>query len=509
MLSRVSSSALEGIVAHPVEVEVSITSGLPSFSVVGLPHSSVREGRERIVAALKHSGWPLQPRRVTVNLAPADLRKGGSAFDVPVAVGILTAAGVVSPESTAGCAFVGELGLDGALRPVRGALALVAAARDAGASTVFVPHDNAPEAGLVDRVGIRAARSLRQIVAHLTGTGEVPTVVPPHGATSAAVGGPDLIEVRGQAVAKRALEIAAAGGHNVLLVGPPGTGKTLLARRLPGILPPPTPSEFLEIVRVHSAAGRIPHGALPPRKRPFRAPHHSVSHAGLVGGGAPVRTGEVSLAHRGVLFLDELPEFRRAAVESLRQPLEDGVVTIARANAHLTFPARFVLVAAMNPCPCGHRGDGSERCVCDDARVARYRSRVSGPVLDRIDLHVPVAPVSIDDLRRPPSGPRSADIRHRVVEARARQRERLGAEASCNAEMGPGPLRRHAKVRPGVARLLQNAIDRMGLSARGYHRILKVSRTIADLDGSDAIGEEHAAEAVQYRALDRNAGGGG
>jgi magnesium chelatase family protein len=503
MLSRVHTAALQGIVAHPVQVEVSITSGLPTFTVVGLPQSAVREGRERVVAALKHSGWPLQPRRVTVNLAPADLRKEGSAFDLPVAVGLLVAAGVVPAEAVRGWAFVGELGLDGSLRPVRGVLALASASRDAGTRRLVVPPENGTEATLVEGAEVYTAVSLRAVVDHFAG-GEVLPRVDHTPLRSSEATGPDLIDVRGQRVAKRALEIAAAGGHNLLLVGPPGSGKTLLARRLPGILPPPTREEFLEIVRVHSVAGRLPFGRLPATRRPFRAPHHSVSHAGLVGGGNPARTGEVSLAHRGVLFLDELPEFRRAAVESLRQPLEDGVLTLARANAHLTFPARFVLVAAMNPCPCGHHGDGSDRCVCEPTHVQRYRGRVSGPVLDRIDLHVPVAPVSIDDLRGPPTGPRSADVRRRVVKARGRQEARLaGSSAWCNAEMGPELLRRHVRVKPRVARLVQRALERMSLSARGYHRILKVARTIADLAGADEVSELHAAEAVQYREMDR------
>ncbi|MBT8335052.1 MAG: YifB family Mg chelatase-like AAA ATPase [Gemmatimonadetes bacterium] len=502
MLARIRTAALHGVDARPVVAEVSVTQGLPTFTVVGLPHGAVREGRERVVAALKHSGWSPPPRRITVNLAPADLRKEGSAFDLPIALGLLVVSGVLRPDDVEGLGFFGELGLDGGLRPVRGALSLVSGCVQAGAARVIVPPDNGTEAAHHRGVEVRVAASLTELVEGLRGDRPLAAPSPPVPRRTRPRF--DLRDVRGQEIAKRALEIAAAGGHNVLLLGPPGTGKTLLARRLPGLLPPPTRSETLEVVRVHSVAGGEGASEVLGGRRPFRAPHHSVSSVGLVGGGRPPRPGEISLAHRGVLFLDELPEFGRRTLETLRQPMEEGVVTLARASGHWSYPARFLLVAAMNPCPCGHFGDGSDRCGCDAAAVARYRARVSGPLLDRIDLHVPVEPVPFEVLRGGATGPSSDDVRARVCVARERQRRRLeGTGAQSNAEMGPALLRRHAPIPSTVARLLQRALDRLGLSARAYHRVLKTARTLADLDGASRISEAHAAEAVQYRELDR------
>ena len=368
----------------------------------------------------------------------------------------------------------------------------------------MVPPGNGTEAGFVEGIELCTASTLAELVSGLRG--EVELATPPEARRRLERSTLDFREVRGQHVAKRALEIAAAGGHNALLLGPPGAGKTLLARRLPGLLPPPTRAETVEIVRVHSVAGGAGAAEAVAGRRPFRAPHHTVSAVGLAGGGAPPRPGEISLAHRGVLFLDELPEFGRRSLETLRQPMEEGVVTLARASGHWSYPARFLLVAAMNPCPCGHYGDGSERCGCEPAAVTRYRSRVSGPLLDRIDLHVPVEAVPFETLRGPPTGPTSEQVRVRVAGARERQCRRLeGTGCGSNAEMGPALLRKHAPIAPSVARLLQSALDRLGLSARAYHRILKTARTIADLEGASRITEDHAAEAVQYRELDREA----
>ena len=499
MLARILSAALLGVEAVLVRVEVDVSSGLPAFMTVGLPDSAVRESRERVRTAIRNAGFAFPLDRITVNLAPADLRKEGAAFDLPIALGILAATGLLKPRDEP-FVVVGELALDGQIQPVRGTLAVVLACRRRGITTVLVPAGNRTEAGAVGGVRPLGAATLREAVALLNGeTEETPPPAAP--VVDAAIDDVDFTDVRGQAHAKRALEIAAGGGHNVLLVGPPGAGKTMLARRLPTILPPLGSDEAIDVTTIWSVTGLLPSRTALVRHRPFRAPHHTISVAGLVGGGSPPHPGEVTLAHLGVLFMDELPEFAQHVLESLRQPLEDGRVTIARASGIADFPARFQFVGAANPC---RRGCASlDLCVCTPAERSRYLGRLSRPLLDRIDLQVELPAVTHTELSAPP-GDTSAVVRQRVQAARDRQRRRLrGATSRVNAELSARQIRRVCVVPGDAERLLVAAMSQLGLSARGHDRVLKVARTIADLEGADSITAEHCAEALQYRGLDR------
>lgn len=507
MLAIVHTVALSGLDGHIVRVEVDASGGLPGWQISGLPDAAVREAKDRVRAAIKNAGFEFPSRRITVNLAPADIRKEGPGYDLAIAVGVMAATGQVAGDQAGGFLLFGELSLDGSLRSVSGILPAMAEAVGREFNRAIVPLDNATEAALVDGTQVFPVTSLRQVVAFLNGE----VAIPPHTADVRALldeqdeTALDLADIKGQTVARRALELAAAGGHNLLMVGSPGAGKTMLARRLPGILPSLTPDEALECTKIYSLAGRLPPGRHLITRRPFRAPHHTASAVSLAGGGRVPRPGEISLAHHGVLFLDELPEFPRDALEALRQPLEDGNITIARASSAISFPAQIMLVGAMNPCPCGFFGDSVKECLCTPLQIQRYRGRISGPLLDRIDIQVEVGRVPFDELSSSPPGENSATVKTRVERARAIQRSRFAGSSAgcCNARMRVREIRRHCRLDREAQDVLRLAFRQLQLSARAHDRILKVARTIADLAGSTDIQASHVAEAVQYRTLDR------
>ena len=506
MIAKVLSGGLLGIDAYLVEVEVDISLGLPVFSTVGLPDGAVKESKDRVKSAIKNTGYDFPSQRITVNLAPADIKKEGAAFDLPIALGILTASEIILSNRIRDYLIVGELSLDGRIKSIHGALSLAVAARNSQLKGIIVPKDNALETAVVKGIDVLAVEHLSQVVDFLSGIHEItPTKVDIESIfNKQSAYTVDFSEVKGQEHAKRSIEVAAAGGHNLIMVGPPGAGKTMLAKRIPSILSSMSFEEALETTKIHSVMGLLESNKALVTHKPFRSPHHTISDAGLIGGGTIPKPGEVSLSHNGVLFLDELPEFKKNALEVMRQPLEDGKVTISRAVSSLTYPARFMLIAAMNPCPCGFYSDPHQECTCTLPQIQRYKAKISGPLLDRIDIHVEIPPVRFRDLSTERTGETSKQIKERVEKARAIQQERFkGKKIYCNAQMVSRHIKKYCQIDESSQRLLERAMEKLGLSARAYTRILKVSRTIADLEGKDHIQPHHISEAIQYRSLDR------
>ena len=507
MISKVLSSAVLGIDAYLVSVEVDISPGLPAFSTVGLPDGAVKESKDRVKSAIKNGGYSFPERRITVNLAPADIKKEGSSYDLPIAIGILSAIGVVKKDRLSDYAILGELSLDSRVRPIRGALPTAIGVKRSGLKGLIIPSENSKEAAVVPGIEVIPVDTLPQVVSFLNGEEEIrPVEIDMEGVFKTySQYQEDFTDVKGQEHVKRAIEVAAAGGHNLIMIGPPGSGKTMLSRRLPTVLPDMTLEEAIETTKVHSVAGRLIPGEALVTERPFRSPHHTISDVGLIGGGRIPRPGEVSLAHNGVLFLDELPEFGKSVLEVLRQPLEDGSVNIARASMSITYPAVFMLVGAMNPCPCGFLGDLKKECTCTPAQVQNYRNRISGPLLDRIDIHCEVPAVRFRELTGQKKGETSAEVRERVNAARRVQAARFKGRDRIfsNSQMTSRDIKKFCEIDIESQRLLEMAVERLGFSARAYTRILKVARTISDLEGDPAIRPHHISEAIQYRTLDR------